>query len=116
MQPSPSTSPASRAARLARAKMPTPLPSRWCDPAAAGSNLIGLFVAETFFRSQILLSAEDVRTRVSYDLAALIVSTPLWLGLWRVAGRGIRRSEEERQAPERRLYLALAFAVTSIVS
>ncbi|HEX6509279.1 MAG TPA: DUF5671 domain-containing protein [Chloroflexota bacterium] len=82
----------------------------------AVSNLIGLIVAETFFRSQVLLSADEVRTQVSYDLAALIVSTPLWFGLWRLAGRGIQNSAEERQAPERRLYLALAFGVTAVVS
>lgn len=82
----------------------------------AVAGLLSLLLAETVFRAQHVLSASDARQQASYLLAALIVSTPLWLGFWRLEARRIARSPSERQAPERRVYLALAFAVTSVVA
>jgi hypothetical protein len=62
-----------------------------------------------------VISDQDARTGASYYLAALIVGTPLWLGLWRVLRRRVQRSPDEQNALERRLFLAATFTVTSIV-
>lgn len=78
-------------------------------------GLVGLVLAETVFRASNLLSASDARQQASYYLAALIVATPLWLGFWRVAQQRVARAPEERNAPERRLYFALVFAIASVV-
>lgn len=81
----------------------------------AVSSLAGLVVAATVPQFSGMLSSQDMRTRASYYLAALIVGVPLWLGFWLVAQRRVRRSPLERNALERRLYLAGIFAVTAIV-
>ncbi len=62
------------------------------------------------------ISNTDAKTQVSSYLAALIVGAPLWVGFWLIAQRRVTRSEEERQALERRLFFAATFAVTSIVA
>lgn len=73
-------------------------------------GLFGRVLPETVFR------ARDVREQASYYLATLIVATPLWLGFWRLAKRRIVRSPQERDAPERRLYFALVFAIAATVA
>jgi len=57
-----------------------------------------------------------VRDRTSYYLASIVVGTPIWLSLWLLAQRRLGRSPLERQARERRWYLAAIFAVTSVVA
>jgi len=73
-------------------------------------GLFGRVLPETVFR------ARDVREQASYYLATLIVATPLWLGFWRLAARRIVRTPHERDAPERRLYFALVFAIAAVVA
>jgi hypothetical protein len=63
-----------------------------------------------------LVSASDARTQAASDLAALIVGAALWLACWRVLDRRLVRAPAERNALERRLFLAATFAVTSIVA
>jgi hypothetical protein len=80
------------------------------------AGLVTLILGETVLHANSLISASDARSQASYYLAALIVGTPLWLGFWRIATRRIDTDPAERQAPERRLYFAAAFAVTSVVA
>jgi hypothetical protein len=63
-----------------------------------------------------LISADDVRVRASYSLAALIVGAPLWLGLWRHAQKRVAKNPAERNAVERRLHLGAIFATAAIVA
>jgi len=79
-------------------------------------GLLGRVLPQTVFRARDLLSARDAREQASYYLATLIVATPLWLGFWRTAERRIARSPQERDAPERRLYFALVFAIAAVVA
>ena len=67
-------------------------------------------------QSSALTSSSDVRDRTSYYLASLIVGTPIWLGLWRLAQRRLGRSPEEQRSRERRLFLAAIFAAASVVA
>jgi hypothetical protein len=62
-----------------------------------------------------LIGSADARMRASYYLAALLVGVPIWLGSWQLVRRRVRRSPDERNALERRLFLAATFGVTSIV-
>lgn len=82
----------------------------------ASMGLIGDGLAQTVFASHNLMGADEARTEVSYYLATLIVATPLWLGFWRLLDRRLGRTPEERDAPERRLFFAAVFAVTSVVA
>jgi len=76
-------------------------------------GLLGRVLPDAVFRTRELLSASDTREQASYYLATLLVATPLWLGFWRLAERRIVRSPPERDAPERRVYFALVFAIAA---
>src|SRR5947209_4829595 len=82
--------------------------------AVMGLGDVGL--AQSLFASHNLISPDAARTQISYSLAALIVAGPLWLVFWRLVERRVERSPLERQAPERRLYFALVFAINGVVS
>ncbi len=79
------------------------------------TSLLALAAATLTLGSNTLLGAEDLRSRASFYLAALIVGLPLWLGFWLAAQRRLARSPEERNARERRLFLGAVFATTSVV-
>src|SRR5918911_1859149 len=79
-------------------------------------GLLAIGVATATLRSSTLIGAADMRGRVSFYLAALIVGLPLWLGFWRAAQRRTMRDPDERAARERRLFLAAVFASTSVVA
>lgn len=61
------------------------------------------------------LSDSQIRVQASYDLASTVVGLIVWLVFWRLASRRIARVPLERQALERRLFLAGVFLVTSVV-
>lgn len=82
----------------------------------AAMGLVSVGLAQTVFASHNLMSSNDARTQLSYYLAALLVATPLWLVFWTLVQRRIDRWPVERQAPERRLYFALVFAIAGVVS
>src|SRR2546423_3862387 len=82
----------------------------------AAAGLLAIGVATATLRSSTLIGAADMRGRVSFYLAALIVGLPLWLGFWRAAQRRTMRAPDERAARERRLFLAAVFASTSVVA
>ncbi|MGI8914713.1 MAG: DUF5671 domain-containing protein [Chloroflexota bacterium] len=83
---------------------------------AAGAGMASLIVSTLTIPGGTILSADDVRTRASLYLAELVVGLPVWLGHWLAAERGVVRRPEERQARQRRLFLAVIFAVTSVVA
>jgi Domain of unknown function (DUF5671) len=82
----------------------------------AAAGLLAIGVATATQRSSTLIGAADMRGRVSFYLAALIVGLPIWLGFWRAAQRRTMRAPDERAARERRLFLAAVFASTSVVA
>src|SRR5581483_11836330 len=64
----------------------------------------------------IAASSGDTRQELSLYLATLLVGLPLWLGAATAANRRAGRTVEERDAVERRLFLAIVFAATSVVA
>src|SRR5438094_803233 len=82
----------------------------------AVAGMLAVLVAQPVLQSSALLGASDLRSRTSLYLAELVVGLPIWLGHWLVAERFARRSPEERDAPERRLFLAAVFGVTAVVA
>jgi hypothetical protein len=82
----------------------------------AVTGLLALFVTRVTLRANVLVGVEDMRSRVSFYLAALLVGAPLWLGFWLSAQRRARAVPDERNAPERRLFLGAVFATTSVVA
>src|ERR687884_2022307 len=82
----------------------------------AAAELLAIGLATATLRSSTLIGGADMRGRVSFYLAALIVGLPLWLGFWRAAQRRTMRDPDERAARERRLFLAAVFASTSVVA
>src|SRR5919202_5971798 len=82
----------------------------------AAAGLLAIGVATATLRSSTLIGAADMRGRVSFYLAALIVGLPIWLGFWRAAQRRTMRDPDERADHERRLFLAAVFASTSVVA
>ena len=79
-------------------------------------GLLALAVATSTLKSSTLLGAADLRSRLSFYLAALVVSAPVWLLAWREAGRGMAQRPGERDTPERRLFLAAVFATAAVVA
>jgi hypothetical protein len=57
----------------------------------------------------------DMRDLLSRYLATLVVALPLWQVTWTLAGRRVRDAEVERQAAERRWFLAGIFGVAGLV-
>ena len=82
----------------------------------AVAGMVAVLVAQPVLQSSALLGASDLRSRTSLYLAELVVGLPIWLGHWLVAERFARRSPEERDAPERRLFLAAVLGVTAVVA
>lgn len=80
------------------------------------SGLLANVIVTITQQSNALAGSSSVRDRTSYYLASIVVGLPIWLGLWRLAERRADRSPQERQSPERRLYLAGIFATASIVA
>lgn len=80
------------------------------------SGLLAILLGVALQRAGALLAAGDMRGRASFSLAALIVGLPLWLGIWTALGRRVARHPVERDAGERRLFLAAARATTAIVA
>lgn len=88
-----------------------------------GTALVGLVV--TLYAAEhlldlllaaLLLHNDDTRRDLSLYLATLIVGAPLWLGAAIAANRRARGTAAERDAVERRLFLASAFAVGSVMA
>jgi hypothetical protein len=63
-----------------------------------------------------LISTADAKTKVASNFAALIVGASVWLACWQATDRRVMRAPAERDALERRLFLAATFAGTSIVA
>jgi hypothetical protein len=82
----------------------------------AMASLLAILIATVTRQSSSLLSADDIRSRVAFALAALLVGLPIWLASWTVAQRRAATSSEEQHAPERRLFLAAVFATTSVTA
>jgi hypothetical protein len=82
----------------------------------AAAGLLALAVATATLQANLLVSQNDVRSRASFYLAALIVGLPILLGFWRPAQRRVAASCTERNAGERRLFLAAVFATTAVVA
>lgn len=82
----------------------------------AAASMLALIVARSTLEASTILGTGDLRARASLYLAQLVVGLPIWLGHWLVAQRAAARSAEERDAPERRLFLAAVFAVTAVVA
>ncbi len=82
----------------------------------AVAGLLAVGVATPLLHSSTLISMDDLRSRASFYLAALIVGTPLWWGAWRAAQRRALASVDERTARERRLFLAAVCAVTAVMA
>ncbi|GAC1464873.1 MAG: hypothetical protein PVSMB7_08490 [Chloroflexota bacterium] len=80
------------------------------------TGLLTLLLFSLTPNSGTVLSSTDARTRASYYLAALLVGTPLWYWCWSNLQRRAARSIEERNALERRLFLAAVFSTTAIVA
>lgn len=80
------------------------------------STLLALALIPVIPDASTLISADDIRVRASYSLAALIVGAPLWLGLWRHAQKRAAKNPTERGTVERRLYLAAIFGTGAIVA
>jgi hypothetical protein len=78
------------------------------------STLLALALIPVIPGASTLIGADDIRTRLSSSLAALIVGAPLWLSLWLYAQRRVERNPAERDAIERRLYLAAIFGTAAI--
>jgi Domain of unknown function (DUF5671) len=82
----------------------------------AASHMLSLLLARLLHNSRLPSNTGDVRRDLSLYLAALIVGLPLWLGAASMANRRARQTAEERDALERRLFLAFVFATTSLVA
>jgi hypothetical protein len=82
----------------------------------ATAGLVATLVTALTQQSSEFLSGSDTRDRTSYYLASLIIGCPLWLGLWVRAQRSATRTPDERQAQERRWYLAGIFGLTAVVA
>lgn len=80
------------------------------------AGLAATVVVAAAQQSSALIGGSVVRDRTSYYLASIVVGTPIWLSLWLLAQRRLGRSPLERQARERRWYLAAIFAVASVVA
>ncbi|HEX8917246.1 MAG TPA: DUF5671 domain-containing protein, partial [Chloroflexota bacterium] len=80
------------------------------------AGLLATVVVEITQHSSALIGSSDARDHTSYYLASIVVGTPIWLGLWTLVQRRASRSPLEKQARERRWYLAAIFAVTSVVA
>ncbi len=81
----------------------------------AAAGLLSVVAVSLLSGSSALVSADDLRSRASFYLAAFIVGVPLWLGAWRFAQRRAVAVPEEHDASERRLFFATVFAVTSVM-
>jgi hypothetical protein len=81
----------------------------------AASNLLRLLLTTLLLHGSPSASG-DTRQELSLYLATLIVALPLWLGAATAANRRARQSAEERDARERRFFLAIVFAATSVVA
>jgi len=81
---------------------------------SAAAGLLALVVSTLVLHSSTLLG--DERSVASSYLAELVVGLPVWLGHWLVAERSLARNPEERDASQRRLYLAAVFAVSAVVA
>ncbi len=82
----------------------------------AASGLLAIAVGATIPQGRTLIGVGDLRDRTSFSLAALIVGLPLWLGFWLAARRRVGALPSERDATERRLFLAAVFATTAVVA
>ncbi len=82
----------------------------------AAAGLLALAVTTATLQANLLISQNDVRSRASFYLAALIVGLPILLGFWRPAQRRAAASADERDAGERRLFLAAVFATAAVVA
>jgi hypothetical protein len=89
-----------------------------------GMALVGLFATlyaaakllDLLLATLLLPGSADIRQDLSLYLAFLLVGLPLWLGPATAAQRRARRTVAERDARARRLFLAVVFAVTSVVA
>ncbi|GEM_PF-5570860 len=80
------------------------------------SGLLLIVAATVTLQGNALLAATATRSQVSLYLAALIVGLLIWPAHWLLAQRAAAGAEEEHASPQRRLYFAAVFAVTSIVA
>lgn len=82
----------------------------------AAAGILALAVSTVTLQSTLMVSQNDVRSRASFYLAALIVGLPILLGFWLPAQRRAVASSAERNADERRLFLAAIFGTTAVVA
>ena len=82
----------------------------------AASGMLALMVTSWALGGSGLLETGDLRARASLYLAELVVGLPIWIGFALFAERAAGRSEAERQAWERRLFMAAVFGVTAVVA
>jgi len=82
----------------------------------AASGLLTILLALALPHGSTLIAAADIRGRASFSLAALIVGLPLWLGIWTTIQRRLIHAPAERDAGERRLFLAAAWATAAVVA
>lgn len=81
----------------------------------AAAGMLALAVTTVTLRSDLLVSQNDLRSRASFYLAALIVGMPILLAAW-LPRRRIDPASPERNAGERRLFLAAIFATSAVVA
>jgi hypothetical protein len=77
------------------------------------AELLALLAVPLVPNASRLITADDVRTRASYDLASIVVGLPLAIGFWRyIAGR-LREQPLELQAQSRRVFFGAMFVTTA---